>query len=556
MIVAAILGLALLAAMLIASTHEASSSPLTPSSYSIWPNSVVPRVPADSDTNRVEVGTRFRVSQAGYITHLRFYKSSQNSGPQVGKLWSSSGKLLARATFPTSSGAGWRTVALATPVPVPAGSEYVVSYLAPAGRYADDVDVFANGAAVKSHALTAYRGVYSYGGGFPTQTWRNSNYYVDVVFATNETSPTSPAATTSQSSEPVTGPTSTAPPKPSPTRTGTQTSPPTQTETLTPTETLSPTVPTASATPTLQSNGSVPLGCAGRPSSCGYPDSTNTGPTSGTSFAQVPAEKRSGSGWTWSDNIHAVIVSGAGATLNALDVSGQVVIDAPNVTISNSRIAACGGSDDNDVIAVRYKGSDSSYRGSNARIIRNRIIGTPSGCSVRARSGVRDIYGEAPSMLVDGNDISGTGNGITTEYSATVINNWVHDLGHIAGDHHSGISTHGGAQQITVRHNTVLLYGQKFAGGGGVSGALTVYADFDHAQNVTAQDNLISGGSYVVYGGNSGDAYRTPSTNVKFLNNRFVCGDWLYGPVAAFSSSSSGNEWSGNYCDQTGLPVK
>src|SRR6476659_236370 len=111
-------------AILITSTHEASSAPLRPSSYSIWPNSVVPRVPADPDTNQVEVGTRFRVSQPGYITHLRFYKSLQNSGPQVGKLWSSSGKLLARATFPTSSGAGWRTVALATPVPVPAGSEY------------------------------------------------------------------------------------------------------------------------------------------------------------------------------------------------------------------------------------------------------------------------------------------------------------------------------------------------------------------------------------------------------------------------------------------------
>jgi hypothetical protein len=322
-----------------------------------------------------------------------------------------------------------------------------------------------------------------------------------------------------------------------------------------PSATLPPTV-SATPTSTAKPNGSVPLGCAGRPSSCGYPDSTNTGPAAGTSFVRVPADKRSGSGWAWSDNIDAVIVSGVGATLNGLDISGQVVIDAPNATISNSRIAACGGSDDNDVVAVRYKANDSTYRGSNARIIHNKIIGTPSGCSIRARSGVRDVYGEAPSIFVDGNDISGTGNGITTEYSATVVNNWVHDLGHVAGDHHSGISTHGGAQQITVRHNTVLLYGQKFAGGGGVSGALTVYADFGHAQNFTAQDNLISGGSYVVYGGNSGDSYRTPSTNVKFLDNRFVCGDWLYGPVAAFSTAAAGNEWSGNYCDQTGLSVK
>ena len=232
--------------------------------------------------------------------------------------------------------------------------------------------------------------------------------------------------TSSQSSTPIASPTS-ASAKPSPIVTSTQTSSPTQGETMTPTATLPPTV-SATATSTAKPNGSVPLGCAGRPSSCGYPDSTNTGPEAGTSFVRVPADKRSGSGWTWSDNIDAVIVNGGGATLNGLDISGQVVIDAPNVTISNSRIAACGGSDDNDVVAVRYKSSDSAYRGSNARIIHNKIIGTPSGCSVRARSGVRDVYGEAPSTLVDGNDISGTGNGITTEYSATVVNNWVHDL--------------------------------------------------------------------------------------------------------------------------------
>ena len=262
MIVAAILGLASVGALLI--TSEVAYSTPTQSSYSIWPNSFVPTVPADPDTDKVEVGTRLRVSQSGYITHLRFYKSSQNSGPHVGKLWSSRGTVLARATFPRSSGAGWRTVALAEPVPVSAGREYVVSYLAPNGRYADDTDVFANGAIVQSYALTAYRGVYSYGGGFPTQTWRNSSYYVDVVFAANATSASpSRANPSSQSSTPIASPTG-ASAKPSPIVTSTQTSSPTQSETMTPTATLSPTV-SATATSTAKPNGSVPLGCAGRP---------------------------------------------------------------------------------------------------------------------------------------------------------------------------------------------------------------------------------------------------------------------------------------------------
>lgn len=313
--------------------------------------------------------------------------------------------------------------------------------------------------------------------------------------------------------------------------------------------------PTVAPTTTAAPSGSASLNCAAVPSRCGYPDATNTGPAPGTSFVNVPSQARSGAGWEWSDALDGIRVFGTGTTLNGVNVSGMIVIDAPNVTVSNSIVSACGGDSDGDVIAIRVRPSDPSYRGTGARVIHNRINGTPAGCTHRARSGVRDIYGEATGLYVDGNDISGTGNGITAEYEATIVNNWVHDLGHLAGDHHSGISTHGGAKQIVIQHNTALLHGQKFAGGGGVSGAITVYSDFGHAQNTTVQDNMISGGSYVVYGGNSGDGYTTPATNIKFISNRFRCGDWLYGPVAAFSASSTGNQWSGNYCDQTAQAV-
>ena len=63
-------------------------------------------------------------------------------------------------------------------------------------------------------------------------------------------------------------------------------------------------------------------------------------------------------------------------------------------------------------------------------------------------------------------------------------------------------------------------------------------------------------GSYVVYGGESGNSYTTPATNVKFMSNRFRCGDWLYGAVAAFNPNSTGNVWTGNFCDQNGTTVR
>jgi hypothetical protein len=59
----------------------------------------------------------------------------------------------------------------------------VVSYYAPSGHYSDAGGFFAS--AVTNGPLTAPAGagVYLYGAsGYPSNTWQNTNYYVDVVF--------------------------------------------------------------------------------------------------------------------------------------------------------------------------------------------------------------------------------------------------------------------------------------------------------------------------------------------------------------------------------------
>ena len=129
---------------------------------------------------------------AGYITGIRFYKGSGNTGTHVGYLWTDTGTLLATATFTNETASGWQQVNLSTPVAITAGTIYVASYLAPAGHYADDQNYFAS-SGVTNGPLTALsnsaaggNGVYLYGtsGGFPTNTYESSNYYVDVLFST------------------------------------------------------------------------------------------------------------------------------------------------------------------------------------------------------------------------------------------------------------------------------------------------------------------------------------------------------------------------------------
>ena len=67
---------------------------------SIWNDQATPDIITESDTQPVELGVKFRSSQNGTITALRFYKGPTNTGVHVGKLWSSSGTLLAWSPSP------------------------------------------------------------------------------------------------------------------------------------------------------------------------------------------------------------------------------------------------------------------------------------------------------------------------------------------------------------------------------------------------------------------------------------------------------------------------
>jgi len=170
-------------------TTAAGTTPPTGCPCSVWATSVIPGTPADSDTAAVEVGMKFRADAAGQITAVRFYKGTGNSGTHVGHLWSATGTLLGTVTFSGETATGWQTATFATPVPVVAGTTYVVSYYAPVGRYAGDGGYFVAG--VDNGPLHALQngvdgpnGIYRYGagGGFPTNTWESTNYWVDVVF--------------------------------------------------------------------------------------------------------------------------------------------------------------------------------------------------------------------------------------------------------------------------------------------------------------------------------------------------------------------------------------
>jgi ELWxxDGT repeat protein len=160
------------------------------SGETIWSPSSAPSNPSQPDNAAVELGVKFYADVAGYITGIRFYKGSGNTGTHVAHLWTSTGTLLATATFTNESSGGWQQVNFSTPVAITAGTTYIASYFAPNGHYASDWGYFASSGANNGplHALSngagGGDGVYVYNGGFPHQTYQSTNYWVDVVFTT------------------------------------------------------------------------------------------------------------------------------------------------------------------------------------------------------------------------------------------------------------------------------------------------------------------------------------------------------------------------------------
>ena len=108
----------------------------------------------------------------------------------MANLWSSTGTLLASTTFANETPSGWQQANFATPVSINSFTIYVASYHSSVGHYSADENYFSSTGADNSplHAPASggswgANGVYAYGASsaFPTQSYRDGNYWVDVV---------------------------------------------------------------------------------------------------------------------------------------------------------------------------------------------------------------------------------------------------------------------------------------------------------------------------------------------------------------------------------------
>ncbi|MDC9835936.1 DUF4082 domain-containing protein [Rhizobium binxianense] len=160
------------------------NNPAAGPEQNLFAANATPSVVSVNDNQPVNLGMKFQADAAGWITTIRFYKGTDNTGPHSGYLWTASGTLLGSVAFNNETASGWQTAQLGQQIAIQADTTYVVSY-STNGNYSATGNYFASD--VTNGDLKApggNNGVYAYGSGglFPTASYNSTNYYVDVAF--------------------------------------------------------------------------------------------------------------------------------------------------------------------------------------------------------------------------------------------------------------------------------------------------------------------------------------------------------------------------------------
>jgi hypothetical protein len=293
----------------------------------------------------------------------------------------------------------------------------------------------------------------------------------------------------------------------------------------------------ALARPVAPAAAPVPGGCAAAPGACGFPAAADTGVPAGTTLLAVPGQVSSGQGWSYSAADREVEVTGGKAVLSGLLIPFTVNITASHVTLK-------------DVAIVSAASFGVSLRHTAGVTIEDSTISGLNATTGRVGSAIDDIYGDSTGTVIADNNISAFKTAVQIS-AGLITGNDIHDPGFLTGDHTNGIFVNGTNQPLMIYYNTILInLGQTDAVN------LDSAAIGAPVANKSIEYNLVAGGSYTLYGGDShGSVTSHIVIDDNWFSNAYYPAGGKYGPGAYFATGGTGNAWSGNIWADSGRPV-
>jgi hypothetical protein len=191
-----------------------------------------------------------------------------------------------------------------------------------------------------------------------------------------------------------------------------------------------------------------------RPSDTGFPTAESTGVPAGVSL-------RSSGGQT---------VTRDGTVIDGLDVRGNIIIEASNVTIRNTRVTVS-------------SGTGIQIRDGSATIEDTEIVGTGPGCD----QGI--AYGHYVARRVE---VHGCLDGMKANGDVQVYDSLIYNLRDADGSHNDGIQSTGGSN-MTFEGNTICAQYQNSVG------AIKLTAENQPINDLVIRNNYLYGGNYTIY---------------------------------------------------------
>jgi hypothetical protein len=284
------------------------------------------------------------------------------------------------------------------------------------------------------------------------------------------------------------------------------------------------TVTTADTNTAGQRQGRAATHCMPEPSACGFPDPTNTGVPPGTALTTTSGVVR---------------LSNPGQVYENKQVTGSIIVTAPNVTIRNVKLT-----NTNPYYAISVKNND-DWNNSQANLTLDHVdIDLGGGYQVKgiAFSG----YTARNVLFHNGADCAHFGENVTIENSLCVLGPDADGDGQLDSErfcsgteHFDGFQSDGG-HNITLRHNTIRNPCDQ-------TSAIILGTNTAPIDHVVIDNNLMSGGGYTVYCGTStGVATHTTYTN-NVISREFHPNGGHWGPTTECDKVdvAHGNGWDG-----------